>query len=107
MKVINLRKIDKGGLIAEFELYVENIGLPLFVIPGWKILKKKSDGAFMIMAPRTLYQDWKTKEQKEGSIFKGRLNPKIEEIIFNLAMTEYGQPEAKQEMSDSSEDIPF
>jgi hypothetical protein len=100
MKVINLRKIDKGGLIAEFELYLEINGLPLFVIPGWKILKNKANGSYMLMTPRTLYMDWKTKVQKEGSIFKGRLNPKIEQIIFNLAMASYGGPVVHQEMSE-------
>lgn len=104
MKISNMRKIDKGGLIAEFELYLEYNQIPLFVIPGWKLLRKKSDGQYMVLTPRTLYVDWRTKEQKEGSVFKGRLNPKIEEIIFNLAMEEY-QRSSTPETSDP--DIPF
>ena len=103
MKVINLRKIDKGGLLAEFEVYLEFNNLPLFVIPGWKLLKKKADGKLMIITPRTLYTDYKTKEQKEGSVFKGRLNPKVEEIIFNLALAEY----QGEQTSEPESDIPF
>jgi len=71
MKVINLRKIDKGGLIAEFELYVENNGLPLFVIPGWKILKKKSDGAFMIMAPGPYTRIGKPRSKRKVRFSRG------------------------------------
>ena len=89
MIVQNMRKIESGGLLAEFEIYVEINKLPLFVIPGWKLVRKKTDGQRMVMTPRTLYIDYKTKEQKEGSIFKGRLNPKIEAIILNLASEAY------------------
>lgn len=108
MQVINMRKIEKGGLIAEFELYLEFNNMPLFVIPGWKLLRRKDNGELMVMSPRTLYTDYKTKQQKEGSIFKGRLNPKVEEIIFNLAIEEYGGPEPTQLQAPiPDDDIPF
>lgn len=103
MIVQNMRRIDAGGLLAEFEVYLEFNNLPLFVIPGWKLLRKKADGQRMIMTPRTLYTDYKTKAQKEGSIFKGRLNPKIEEIILNLANQAYDGNNQPSE----AEDIPF
>lgn len=106
MIIQNLRKIDAGGLLAEFEVYLQHNNLPLFVIPGWKLLRKKADGQLMIMTPRTLYVDYKTKEQKEGSVFKGRLNPKIEQIILNLAIQEYEGigPATK---TGTPDDIPF
>ena len=100
MKVTNFRRIDKGGLKAEFELYLEYNKTPLFVIPGWKLVARKTDGKLMVMSPRTLYVDYKTKEQKEGSVFKGRLNPQVEKMILDLALNEYSGQQ-------SESDIPF
>ena len=107
MKIANMRKIDKGGLKAEFEVYLEYNNLPLFVIPGWKLITIKLNGKYGIITPRTLYIDYKTKEQKEGSVFKGRLNQKIEEIILNLAMVEYGASNPPLADESNQDDIPF